>query len=158
MRRVLLDWIIEVHNKLKLKPRILYLTQYLIDRYLAVTNVVRNELQLIAVTSMYIALKCEENVGITASVIVGIADGAFSLEQMKEMEINLLNELNFPIMDPNIFDFLNIWRTQFPLNPEQVNLAYFFADCTILNYHLCVTELPSHIAAAAIRLAIKLTS
>ena len=34
MRSVLLDWLIDVHNKFKLLPETLFLTVNLIDRYL----------------------------------------------------------------------------------------------------------------------------
>lgn len=60
MRAILVDWIIEVHLKFKLKPETLFLTVSLIDRYLEKVQIKRTNLQLVGVTSMLIATKYEE--------------------------------------------------------------------------------------------------
>ena len=41
MRRILFDWLIEVHYKFKLRPQSLYLTVNLIDRFLSIHQVER---------------------------------------------------------------------------------------------------------------------
>lgn len=43
------------------------------------------------------------------------------------------------------------------LTPKQVEIAFFFLDCAILDYKISVTDTPSHVAAAVVRLAIILT-
>ena len=60
MRAILVDWIIEVHLKFKLLPETLFITVNLIDRYLSIINIKRNNLQLVGVTAMFIASKYEE--------------------------------------------------------------------------------------------------
>ncbi|KAL7165279.1 hypothetical protein ACSBR2_041048 [Camellia fascicularis] len=45
MRAILVDWLIEVHNKFELIPETLYLTINIVDRYLASKPVMRRELQ-----------------------------------------------------------------------------------------------------------------
>lgn len=72
----------EVHHKTRFKPRVLYLTQYLIDRFLSVNSVARTQLQLLSVTCLFVALKCEDNVIIPAKDLATIADGAFKAEEM----------------------------------------------------------------------------
>ena len=44
MRAILVDWIIEVHLKFKLKPETLFLTVSLIDRYLEKVQIKRTNL------------------------------------------------------------------------------------------------------------------
>ena len=44
MRGILVDWIIEVHLRFKLKPETLFLTVNLIDRYLEKTQIMRTRL------------------------------------------------------------------------------------------------------------------
>jgi G2/mitotic-specific cyclin-B, other len=44
MRAILIDWIIEVHLKFKLLPETLFITVNLIDRYLSVEKIKRNNL------------------------------------------------------------------------------------------------------------------
>lgn len=60
MRAILTDWLIEVHHKFELQPETLYLTFYIIDRYLSMEIVRRRELQLVGVSAMLIACKYEE--------------------------------------------------------------------------------------------------
>jgi G2/mitotic-specific cyclin-B, other len=61
-RAILLDWIIEVHNRFKLRPETLYLTVYIVDRYLSLEEVLvpKTELQLVGICAMLIASKYEE--------------------------------------------------------------------------------------------------
>ena len=62
MRAVLVDWLIEVHSQFKLLQETLYITIYIIDRYLQQegVHVRRNKLQLVGVTAMFLASKVEE--------------------------------------------------------------------------------------------------
>lgn len=60
MRMILIDWLVEVHNKFELFPETLYLTIDLVDRYLSTKVVSRKELQLIGISSMLLACKYEE--------------------------------------------------------------------------------------------------
>ena len=46
MRGILIDWLIEVHDKFELMEETLYLTINVIDRFLAVHQIVRKKLQL----------------------------------------------------------------------------------------------------------------
>ncbi|RWV94276.1 hypothetical protein GW17_00043194 [Ensete ventricosum] len=60
MRAILADWLIEVHHKFELMPETLYLTFYIIDRYLSMGVVLRREFQLVGMSAMIIASKYEE--------------------------------------------------------------------------------------------------
>lgn len=60
MRSILADWLIEVHNKFELMPETMYLTMYIVDKYLSVKTVPRRELQLLGIGAMLIACKYEE--------------------------------------------------------------------------------------------------
>lgn len=60
MRAILVDWLIDVHTKFDLSLETLYLTINIIDRFLAIRNVPRRELQLVGISAMLIASKYEE--------------------------------------------------------------------------------------------------
>jgi len=60
MRTTLIDWIIEVHNKLVLLPETLFLTVNVIDRFLSAKPVSVGKLQLVGVAALLIACKYEE--------------------------------------------------------------------------------------------------
>ncbi|AQK67113.1 cyclin9 [Zea mays] len=60
MREILIDWLVEVSEEYKLVPDTLYLTVYLIDRFLSRNYIERQRLQLVGITSMLVASKYEE--------------------------------------------------------------------------------------------------
>jgi cyclin B len=60
MRMILLDWLVEVHLKFRLLTDTLHLAVYIIDRYLSLKQIIRDELQLVGITAMLLASKYEE--------------------------------------------------------------------------------------------------
>lgn len=60
MRAILVDWLIDLHNRLELMPETLYLAIHVVDRYLSMKTVLRRELQLVGIAAMLIACKYEE--------------------------------------------------------------------------------------------------
>ncbi|KAI3926899.1 hypothetical protein MKX01_032814 [Papaver californicum] len=54
-RMILVDWLIHVHDKFELALETLYLTIYIVDRYLSTHFTLRRELQLLGIGSMLIA-------------------------------------------------------------------------------------------------------
>lgn len=60
MRAILLDWMMEVSNEFSLKRETFHMAVNFVDRILSVKhNVVKNELQLIGIVSMFMASKNE---------------------------------------------------------------------------------------------------
>ena len=57
MRGVLLNWLIEVHQKYKLMGETYFLMVRLIDMYLSVEKISRNKLQLLGITALWVAAK-----------------------------------------------------------------------------------------------------
>ena len=60
MRRILVEWLVDVHLKFKLLPETLYICINLMDRYCQIVQVPKKEFQLLGVTCMLIAGKYEE--------------------------------------------------------------------------------------------------
>ena len=60
MREILIDWLIDVHMKFKLMEDTLFIAINIIDRYLETKPVSRLKLQLLGITSLFIACKYEE--------------------------------------------------------------------------------------------------
>lgn len=57
MRGVLLNWLIEVHQKYKLMGETYFLMVRLIDLFLTVEKINRNKLQLLGITALWVAAK-----------------------------------------------------------------------------------------------------
>eukprot|EP01067_Filipodium_phascolosomae_P001156 Filipodium_phascolosomae@DN1802_c0_g1_i6.p1 len=60
MRAILVDWIVEVHQRFKLRQETLFLTVNLLDRFLAKRNISKGKLQLLGTTCLWLACKFEE--------------------------------------------------------------------------------------------------
>ena len=82
MRAILVDWLIDVHQKFKLLSETLFLAVNIIDRFLSIRLINRNKLQLIGVTAAMIATKYEEIYPPTVKDWVYITDNAYKKEEI----------------------------------------------------------------------------
>ena len=60
MRAILVDWLVSVHEKFRLRDETLFITVNMIDRFLTKRVISRRHLQLVGVACMFIASKYEE--------------------------------------------------------------------------------------------------
>jgi hypothetical protein len=96
MRRVLVDWMIQVHSKFNLLPETLFITINLLDRFTQKScevpnsqgscGILRREYQLIGVTCMLIAAKYEEIYPPYVKDFSLITDNAYTQEQITATE------------------------------------------------------------------------
>jgi cyclin B len=85
MRAILIDWLIEVHDKFELMNETLFLTVNLIDRFLSKQAVARKKLQLVGLVALLLACKYEEvSVPIVEDLVV-ISDKAYTRTDVLEM-------------------------------------------------------------------------
>ena len=59
-RAFLIEWIVDVHRKFRLVPEALYVTQHIIDQYMSMKKIQKNQLHLLGVSTLLIAAKYEE--------------------------------------------------------------------------------------------------
>ena len=59
-RAFLLEWIIDVHRKFKLKSETLYAAQYIIDKFLSKHKIKNTQLHLLGISTILLATKYEE--------------------------------------------------------------------------------------------------
>jgi hypothetical protein len=57
MRIVLLDWLLDIHHRLKMFPSTLFITVSIIDRYLQGNDISKSKLQLVGATALFMAAK-----------------------------------------------------------------------------------------------------
>lgn len=106
MRSLLIDWVIACHDKLELCDDTLHLAIFLIDRFLDGRSISTAKLQLVGVTSLFIASKFEEVVCPDISSFIILGDNAFSESEIKKAEKYLLYSLNYEIKYVNPLFFL----------------------------------------------------
>lgn len=152
MRAILVDWLIEVHNRFDLLPETLYLTINLIDRFLSLKAVPRRELQLVGIAAMLIACKYEEIWAPEVNDFVAISESAYSNEQILKMEKAILGKLEWYITVPTPYVFLSRYIKASISDNEVEYLVYFLAELALMNYG-SIAYCPSMIAASAVYVA-----
>ncbi|KAL8172204.1 hypothetical protein V2J09_024008 [Rumex salicifolius] len=152
MRAILVDWLIEVHNRFELMPETLYLAINLVDRFLCLKTVPRKELQLLGIGAMLIACKYEEIWAPQVREFVFISDNVYTNEQILRTEKIILGKLEWNITVPTSYMFLARFIKAAIADTELENMAYFFAELALMNYTALV-YCPSMIAASAVYVA-----
>jgi len=154
MRAVLIDWLVEVHMKYKLRPETLFLAITIIDRFLAKKCVSRKRLQLVGVTATLIASKYEEIYPPKLSELVFICDKAYTKEEIVKMEIIVLNVLEFKLRVPTAVQFLDRFAKVSGCAEQQRQLSQYLAELALPEINM-IRFTASHLAAASIYLSSK---
>jgi len=155
MRAILVDWLVSVHLKFRLLPETLYLTVSMIDRYLEKKAVVRQQLQLVGVTAMFLASKYEEIYPPELKDFVYVTDRAYSKEQLIRMEVDMLKVLQFTITVPTGWRFLERFSHLAESTDCTAALSKYLLELPLVEYHM-VKYKPSLQAAASLFLAHKI--
>lgn len=95
MRRILFNWLVEVHQHRRMNPETLHMTFSLVDRFLARVPVTRGTLQLVGTAAWMLAAKFEEVWAPSVSQVVEMAAGAYTAQQVMDMERLILHVLGF---------------------------------------------------------------
>lgn len=107
MRNILIEWLIEVHNKMALRYETLYLTIFLVDKFCSRREVFKSEYQLLAMACLFIAGKYEEVATPKLKKIINLCDKLYDSSDVLKMESELLLELNFKISQPSLNWFIS---------------------------------------------------
>src|SRR6478752_2506245 len=86
MRSVLMDWLVQVHNRFGLLPETLFLTVNYIDRFLSQKIVSIGKLQLVGATAILVASKYEEINCPSLYDITYMVDWGYSKEEILKAE------------------------------------------------------------------------
>jgi len=161
MRRILIEWLIEVHGEYDLKPETLYLTINLIDRYLSKRIVPKSDFQLLGVTALWVAAKYEEAHGKIPSLsqMKFICCKYYEEPEFIQMEMRLLEEMNFSIGHPTPEAFLKLQllmsNYDCTTRPAIKALARYIMETSLIDYNF-IRFTPSVIAQSSIILAVNI--
>ncbi|KAM3914554.1 G2/mitotic-specific cyclin-B1-like [Leptodactylus fuscus] len=157
MRAILVDWLVQVQMKFRLLQETMFMTIGIIDRFLQVNPVPKNQLQLVGVTAMFLAAKYEEMYPPEIGDFTFVTDHTYTKAQIREMEMNILRVLKFAIGKPLPLHFLRRASKIGEVTAEQHNLAKYLMELVMVDYEM-VHYPPSQIAAAAACLSLKVLS
>lgn len=140
IRRIIIDWLVDLHAEFRLQEETLYMTIDVFDRFLATRVVSRAQAQLVSMAAFLIACKYEEIQCPSIHDIAFLSAGAYSVAQIRDMESIVLNALHFEVCNVTVVSFLQ----------HGDKAQHYFAQTALLNEN---TALPSQLAAACIYLA-----
>lgn len=157
MRAILIDWLLEVHQRFELLPETLFFAINLIDRFLSKVNVNLKQFQLLGVTSMHIASKYEEIYAPEIRDFIYVTERSCTRADILEMEGKILSELEFDLLYISPFRFLE--RFHFVGNDNTDKKTFFMAqyliELSLLEYNM-LSYSSSLIAASALFLSRKI--
>jgi cyclin B len=136
MRAILIDWLVEVHYRFRLKSETLFQTVWIIDTYLSLVEITRAKLQLLGIASLLISCKSQEIYYPQLNELIDITDGAYKREELIEMEEHVLKVLSFNIVSPTSNDFFNIIAKAFNFDNRQFFLGKYFLESSLIDYQM----------------------
>ena len=153
MRRIVVDWMVEVHWNWELCPVSIFRSVDYLDRFMALTSieVSQERFQLVAITCLWIAAKVEDTDVPGIADCTYICDGAYKSDQIKEVEKIILNTLNYELYPPIAYNFIDNWLLE-----EELSLAYYILELALLEHGL-VSTTPSEMASSAQQLALHIS-
>ncbi|CAI7643834.1 unnamed protein product [Penicillium viridicatum] len=148
MRSVLMDWLVQVHQRFNLLPETLFLTVNYIDRFLSYKVVSMGKLQLVGATAIFIAAKFEEITAPSVQEIVYMVDGGYSVDEILKAERFMLTILDFDLGWPGPMSFLRRTSKADEYDLETRTVAKYFLELAIMDERFVCTP-PSFLAAGA---------
>lgn len=136
MRGILVDWLVSVQQKYKLKAETLFLAVSVLDRYLEQKATARRHLQLAGVTSLLIAAKFEEMYPPQVADLVHVTDKAYSRADILQMEVSILTALDFKICSPTSMLFLERYQSVNGCNEAHKYLAQYLVELSLPDYNM----------------------
>ncbi|KAL3241049.1 G2/mitotic-specific cyclin-2 [Nakaseomyces bracarensis] len=134
-RDLLLNWLVKVHQNMRLESETLYIAIRIIDKYLMAKEVQLEHLQLIGVTSLYIAAKYEEVLPPTIFQFSFETDGIFTNEDIKIAEVDILEVLEFNLNYPSPLLFLEKQMPTDLYNLREVKImAIFLLEVMLIDF------------------------
>ncbi|XP_048371820.1 G1/S-specific cyclin-E1 [Sphaerodactylus townsendi] len=127
MRVILLDWLMEVCEVYKLHRETFYLAQDFFDRFMATQhNVVKTLLQLIGISSLFIAAKLEEIYPPKLHQFAYVTDGACTEDEILSMELIVMKALKWNLSPMTVVSWLNIYmQVAYPSDISEMLLPQY---------------------------------
>ncbi|XP_055837226.1 G2/mitotic-specific cyclin-B [Episyrphus balteatus] len=156
MRAILIDWINEVHHQFHLVPETFHMCVAIIDRYLqAVKTTSRQHLQMVGVTSLFIASKYEELFPPAIGDFIYITDDTYTKNQLLDMEVKIMKALDFNLSRPLPIHFLRRFSKAASAEDCHHAMSKYFLELVTTEYSMAHYR-PSEIAAASLYLSLQL--
>ena len=135
MRCILIDWLIDVHLKFNFHPNTLYITVNIIDKFLSIKNCSKKFLQLIGISALMISCKFNEIEIPKIEDFIYITDNAYTINQVKKMEYEILKILKFKICFPTMLNFFEILSENFNFDKIKFLMGNFLMENFLIDFN-----------------------
>ncbi|XP_057949034.1 putative cyclin-B3-1 isoform X2 [Malania oleifera] len=152
MRSILINWLIEVHFKFDLMPETLYLTVTLLDQYLSLVAIKKNEMQLVGLTALLLASKYEDFWHPRVRDLISISAESYTRDHVLGMEKLMLNKLKFRLNSPTPYVFMSRFLKAAQSDTKFEHLAFYLVELSLMEYEALKFK-PSLLCASAIYVA-----
>lgn len=157
MRPILFDFLMDVHNRLKLSNQTFFLMINIIDRYCSLRIVRKDHFQLLGLTALWLASKYSDSKHKVPSIdfLRATCCNCYSKNLFVEMESHILKSLNWEVGSPSHDSFVDLLLKENFLNfkNERINeikhganylcqLSQFFTRITF-NYSISMISIAS---------------
>jgi len=155
MRKILIDWLVEVHAKFKLRTETLYLTVNIIDRFLQERSLSRSKLQLLGCTGMLLASKYEEIYAPEVRDFEYVSDNSCSRDDILKMEQVVLGVLKFNLTVVYPYRFAQRLVKVSGCSSVLLVISCFLCELTLIEYSMLKYR-PSIVGAACVWLGMRI--
>ena len=133
IRSILIDWIIDVHLKFKLKEETLYMIIFIIDKYLSIEIISKNKFQLLGIASILIACKHEEIDIPKINELIYITDNSYSKKDVIYMENEILKKLNFSLLYPSPLIFFELISLYLNFDKTKILMGKYLMESFLID-------------------------
>lgn len=121
----------------------------LVDRFLEKEKVKRGELQLVGITAMWIAAKCEEIYAVPkVGYLTYLCEQAYESGEVLEMEGRILAVLEFQLLKTTSYYYLEMWRARMAPSEKDFHLCWYLLELALFDFSMNKYT-ARHIAASA---------
>ncbi|XP_015263140.1 PREDICTED: cyclin N-terminal domain-containing protein 2 [Gekko japonicus] len=151
-RALVVDWLVQVHEYLKLADDTLYLAVYLMNAYLKMSKVRVAALQLLSVACLFLACKVEESTCPQPSQLCLMTEDTVTPKELFCMERRILTRLRFELHYANPVSLLHLLAEVGRASLEVRHMAMYFMELSLMEADAVGVE-PALLAVAALCLA-----
>ena len=146
MRRILMDWLLQVNNEFSNDIGTMSLTVRLCDCFLSTSFITRGKIQLSGVACLLISSKLIETHYPDLNELMYLCDQIYRREQLIQMEADVMKKLKHRLQLPSTIEFIRILYKSIPPNNNNHTLTYqlalYMTELTFLEYDMCLLSAP----------------
>lgn len=157
IRTVIIDWMIDVATQFNLLNETLFLSVMILDKYLEKVIVKKTEVQLIGITTLFIASKYQEIYPPELIDFQSRTNNAYSCGEIIQMEGKILVALGFNIGFVTTHYILKLLENMIKFKSEELNLAQYFLFLGLSSYKMRFYQSITQ-AISAVYAAVKIIS